>query len=506
MGSAMCDSRRMGRTADLVLSAASLESVRRGHPWVWNKGVARGATGLATGAEVRLVSASGEAVGRGVFEADSPIAVRVWSLGEGDTPIDDAHIATKVEEAWQRRERYVGDGATTAYRLLNGEGDRTPGLVVDRYDTAAVVRLDGAAAEVTAARLRRGLIAALEGVGAKSIAVRRATQRGEPDLRGAGRRGAPATVAVQEHGVPFVVDLAHGQKTGAFLDQRENRRASARWRGAARAQPLLVRRRLLAPRGARRGDARDERRRRGGGARDGAGELPRRRASTRARTRSRPPTSSRSSTARAAAARRWDLVISDPPSFAPSEKARPRALSAYRALHRRVRGRPAPGRDSLRRLVLQPRRRRGVPLDARRRRPRRRDDLSLLELRGAPRTTRPSPAGPRGATSVAVLGLTSALRAPRTHWARSSRSRARCREGSKCCAEPRAGRTSPDAAALIRVRPASGRTPLVVAAGDRLEVEKPRGTSRRCCDAPRSHAGRRGTGGPPGRRRGRTSA
>ena len=104
------------------------------------------------------MSLQGEPVGRGVFEPASPIAVRVWST-DAMGPIDAPHLEAKLARAFAlRRTLFQGD-ETTAYRLLHGEGDRVPGIVIDRYDHVAVVRLDGAAAEATAERLKHAIVA-----------------------------------------------------------------------------------------------------------------------------------------------------------------------------------------------------------------------------------------------------------------------------------------------------------------------------------------------------------
>ena len=285
-------------------------------------------------------------VGRGLADPASPIAVRMWTRGKA--PVDRALFQERVGRAVALRPRALRRRrTTTAYRVLHGEGDRMPGFVVDRYGPVAVLRTDGdgAAARVERPGRRAGTDAGVVGrVDARSPYRRQG--RDAAPRRPPRRRRRRDTVTVKEHGLSFVVDLKHGQKTGAFLDQRENRASRrASWRGAARAQPLLVRGGLLRSSPRRGGAAaRDERRRGRGGARDGAGELPRvgpRSAPARVRDgrRVRVPRD-----ARASRRERWDLVISDPPSFAPEREGRAaRARRVPRAARARAPPSSRPG-------------------------------------------------------------------------------------------------------------------------------------------------------------------
>jgi 23S rRNA (cytosine1962-C5)-methyltransferase len=230
------------------------------------------------------------------------------------------------------------EGTTTAYRVVNGEGDRVPGYVVDRYGEVGVLRLDGAAAEARLDAMRPAFDA-LRAIGITTLCL-----RGKAVLFG---EDPPATIEVREHGVPFVVDLAKGQKTGAFLDQRENRRrvgeiVAARSPGAKKTLNLF----------------------------SYAGGFSLRAALAGATVTSVDVAAAAHATAQASFAlagvdarkhefvtadvfafledarkkkRAWDVIVCDPPSFAPSEKAKPRALAAYRALHRACAAVLAPG-------------------------------------------------------------------------------------------------------------------------------------------------------------------
>ena len=206
-----------------------------------------------------------------------------------------------------------------------------PGFVVDRYDRVAVLRTDGDAA---AARVDGPGRRARPALASWSVSTHRSPHRPKGQPRSTDvllGDPPPATVIVRSTACPSSSISARGQKTGAFLDQRDNRRRVRELASGARVLNLFSYAggfSLL--RGGGRSPPRDERRRRGRGACHGAGELPRRRASTLARTRSPRPTSSRSSMARAARRSAGTSSSAIRPSFAPNEKSVGRALTAYR--------------------------------------------------------------------------------------------------------------------------------------------------------------------------------
>jgi 23S rRNA (cytosine1962-C5)-methyltransferase len=267
-----------------------------------------------------------------VYDPGSPIAVRIWSRSaELDAELFDRRLARAIAV---RRELFA-DGATTAYRLLNGEGDRTPGVVIDRYADVAVLRLDGEAIRAVLPILARDLETRLRAEGITTLLER--AGRHEVVTRFGPVR---ARASVEEHGVPFVVDLAHGQKTGAFLDQRENRRRVAE----------IVGRRTSAGLGTRVLNLFSY-----------AGGFSQRAALAGAVVTSVDIAAAAHATAQESfrlagvdpshhefvtadaftwlesakkRGSRWDIVVSDPPSFAPNERTKPKALAAYRALHR----------------------------------------------------------------------------------------------------------------------------------------------------------------------------
>jgi 23S rRNA (cytosine1962-C5)-methyltransferase len=327
------------------LTETAAAAVRRGHPWVYRDGIAapkgragrrgpREAPPLATGAVVELSAEGAPLAARGLWDAGSPIAVRVFQLAEAG-PLDARALAARLDRAFSLRDGWFGSrDDTTAYRLCNGEGDRFPALVIDRYGHVAVVRLDGALLEPWLDRLLPHLARVLGARGVRSIGLRGQGEAEGKKLAHLHGPPLPDRLVVRESGVAMEVDLARGQKTGAFLDQRDNRarvRALAAGRGRALnlfsyaggfsiAAALGGAVRVTSVDSASAAHATAQRTFRENGVDPAAHEFV---------------TADVFDFLEKARARgdRYDLVISDPPSFAPSERAKPRALSAYRRLH-----------------------------------------------------------------------------------------------------------------------------------------------------------------------------
>jgi 23S rRNA (cytosine1962-C5)-methyltransferase len=336
--------------ARVVLRKNLARSIRRGHPWIYRDAL-RPAAALADGAVVTVAAADGRALGRGFWDARSAIAVRVLTTGHDDASADLGEtVRARIGAALDRRLAFIDLGRTNAFRWIHGEADGLPGVHADLYGDAVAVRFDGAGARafyLGARGLPGGFAAALMAAArARSIDVAAVIER----RRGEGgavmeARGAPAggEIEVRENGLLFGVDLVRGQKGGLFLDQRDNRehvRSFARGArvlnlfgytggfsiyaaaaGATRTTTVDVAREAIAA--ARRNFERNR--------------LPLDAAETCAED-------AFAFLARAVrAGTTWDVVISDPPSFAPSRKALAAALPAYRRLHRLCAGVVAPG-------------------------------------------------------------------------------------------------------------------------------------------------------------------
>ncbi|MBE3603213.1 class I SAM-dependent rRNA methyltransferase [bacterium] len=209
--------------------------VRGGNPWIFSQAIGRvEPAGLAAGAFVAIHDGGGDAIGLGYFNPATTIAIRLIAFdprARVETIIED-----RIAQALQLRRRTVAAG-TDCYRLFNGDGDGLSGVVIDRYADSAVVQLLTAGAD----RMRSEIAAALDKLIAPAAIVERSAgvvrrQEGLPDRVGAIAGSPTPETIVVENGVRFAVDLIHGQKTGHFLDQRQNRALAA---GLARNASML---------------------------------------------------------------------------------------------------------------------------------------------------------------------------------------------------------------------------------------------------------------------------
>jgi len=189
---------------------------------------------------VAVVSAEGEVLGHGHYSPASQIRVRLLHFGKED-PGEDA-LGARVRAAIARRAKLPGLAATDALRLVNAEGDGLPGLVVDRYGDVVVLRLSSAGmvarrAEIAAA-VRRVSHAAAGYERADAAALRR---EGLPVCEGVLWGAAPGgPVVIHEADRRYQVDLASGQKTGFYLDQRDARALVAEHARGRRALDLFA--------------------------------------------------------------------------------------------------------------------------------------------------------------------------------------------------------------------------------------------------------------------------
>lgn len=191
--------------------------IREGHPWVYRDALER--FDAPPGATLQIHDRRGRFLATGLAEA-GPIGARIFSLQR--ELIGPRLYRSRLSRAIESRALFIKDD-TTAYRLLHGEGDRLPGFVVDRYADHLVLRPDGAAASARAEELGEILSDAAGELGVKTILLREG--RGER-LRVRPLYGEAPTgpVLVEEHGMKLWANLLRGQKTGLFLDHRESRR------------------------------------------------------------------------------------------------------------------------------------------------------------------------------------------------------------------------------------------------------------------------------------------
>lgn len=200
------------------------ERARTGHPWIYKSDVTK--VEAAGGDTVTVVGPRGRAIGQALFSDRSEIALRF--LTRGAQTADLALWRSRLEEAIRFRETLGIDA--TAYRLVHGEADRLPSLIVDRYGDYLVLQALSQGADRLLPDITQLLVDLLTPVGILA--------RNDPRVRlleGLGQNvellygTVPDAVEVREGQVSYAVDLYRGQKTGLFLDQRENRLAAARY-------------------------------------------------------------------------------------------------------------------------------------------------------------------------------------------------------------------------------------------------------------------------------------
>ena len=205
----------------VVISRRGEERIRRGHPWIYRSDVLSATA--APGDLVAVVGGRDRRLGEALWSARSQIALRMMSVGD-DAP---------GESVWRHRLaaaiafRDLLHIDATAYRVVHGEADRLPSLVVDKYGDYLVVQ---ALSQGTDRRLPELTLALVELMSPKGILARNdpkvRTLEGLEQSVQVLHGEVPSAVQVREGAVDYSVDLRHGQKTGLFLDQRENRVAA----------------------------------------------------------------------------------------------------------------------------------------------------------------------------------------------------------------------------------------------------------------------------------------
>lgn len=209
-----------------------------GHPWVFADSIERVEAG--EGDEVRVVDARGDVVGRGLLSEASAIRVRLVARDKEEAPLGEV-LDARIEQAVALRRMLFPDPEVTgAFRLVHGEGDGLPGLVVDRFGPVLVAQFATRPMSLRREAISRRL---LEASGAASLLARAAGKEEEEGIDPAAvafEAGAavPDRVDVREEGMAIRVDLRRGQKTGHYADQRENRRLVAEVARGARVLDL----------------------------------------------------------------------------------------------------------------------------------------------------------------------------------------------------------------------------------------------------------------------------
>lgn len=308
-----------------------------GHPWIYRDALAP--FDAPAGEVVDVFDKRGRLLAKGIVDA-GPIGVRVFTTRATDR-IGEALFSERIGAAWALREQ-ARPPETDAYRLIHGEGDRLPGVVCDRYGEYAVLKLDGEGILTFREALAGVLERPLRELGVRGLLVRTSRKQGA-SCELAWGDPPPPELEVRERGMRLLANLWQGQKTGLFLDHRESR---ARVRALARGKSVLN---LYGYTGGFSVAAGL------GGAREVTTvDVAKPAIELAERTFAQNDLSTVAHTAVAEdvpafvkraleQARRYDLIIADPPNFAPNQQTLEAALESYRSLHAACLGLLEPG-------------------------------------------------------------------------------------------------------------------------------------------------------------------
>lgn len=322
----------------LRLNRDLVRMIKRGHPWVYADALRELPAAPAGQQALLLDNRKGQPVARGFYDPGCPVALRICET-DPDVKLDDRWAERRFRAAKALRKSFAagestatatssstGVGLTSGFRLWNGEGDGVPGLVADVYHDTGVIKLDGEGPigfwrvdEVADWIVRElGLVRVYE----------RQKERG---VMGRALIGSVPNqpVTFHEHGLPFTADVVHGQKTGFFLDQRDNRQLIRAWsRDATVLNVFSYTGGFSVAAGA------------GGASHVTSVDIAPaaiEAANQHWRLNQLPETQHTGIAAdafefladAASQRRRWEIVILDPPSFAPNRDSVPKALAAY---------------------------------------------------------------------------------------------------------------------------------------------------------------------------------
>lgn len=327
----------MNSEATLTLSRPLETVIAAGHPWVWSRSLERFTA--APGEIARVVDTRGRFVARGVVDGGD-IALRIWTTR--DERIDESLLRSRFRAAAALRDRVLSP-ETTAYRFLHGEGDLTPGYVCDVYGSVGVLSADGAGAAARVGELKEILGSVLAERGVSTLLYRSRRKNEGHAVEVLQGRAPEGVTEVRENAMVLCADLVRGQKTGLFLDQRESRARVRRLSHGLRVLNLYSYTGGFSVAAAL------------GGARavtsvdiaPGAIELAEATWAANGLDRAQHEAIVGDVSQWLTEARkrgvRFDLVIADPPSFAPNEASVELALRAYVKLHTAALSLVAPG-------------------------------------------------------------------------------------------------------------------------------------------------------------------
>ncbi|MEJ8304204.1 class I SAM-dependent rRNA methyltransferase [Saccharibacillus sacchari] len=206
--------------AKVILDKNRKKRLEEGHPWIYKSEIASTEGNPAPGDVVEVTDHRGKPLGTGYYNENSQITVRLLSHGKVEQ-MDEAFFVSRFRDCLRHRDRFV---VGTAYRLVYGEADFLPGLIVDRFDDVLVVQILTLGMDRRRAEIVNALVEVMRPVGIyerSDVSVR--NLEGLEETTGVLYGECPRHVTVKENDLLIKVDIEQGQKTGYFFDQRENR-------------------------------------------------------------------------------------------------------------------------------------------------------------------------------------------------------------------------------------------------------------------------------------------
>lgn len=329
--------------ASAVLKRGRAGPILKGYPWVFEGWIDRFEGEFADGDTLDLLDWRGAFVARAAINQSSKIRLRVFSR-QREASFDEDLIEERLERAVHLREKVMAlPREATAYRLVHSDGDGLSGLILDRYGDFLVMQVSSLIIERRRGALIRFLQERLSPRGIMERQDARSREReGLPPSEGVvAGSPPPLPLEIQEGGVKFLVDIAHGQKTGFFLDQRGNRQAASRYASGRRVLDAFSYTGGFGITAIVRGGAASVV---GFDSSSGAVDLARKNAELNGVSiKMEKGDAFRELRGMVEGGEMFDLAVLDPPKFSPSRKDKSRALRGYREVNLQVLKMLSPG-------------------------------------------------------------------------------------------------------------------------------------------------------------------
>ncbi|MCW7492068.1 class I SAM-dependent rRNA methyltransferase [Leptospira sp. 2 VSF19] len=194
------------------------------HPWIFSGAIASGESGIVAGSIVRVESIAGDFLAWGHYDPKSQIRIRLFSFALSEDGSQEKFWSSKWNSIYESKKKLLPKD-TTGFRLFHSEGDGVPGIVVDCYNQTAVLQIKTPGAQ----NLREWLVSFLSNKGFETILERGEKLEDKSSGNVIFHKGTESEPIFLEHGIKFIADITKGQKTGFFLDQRDNRALVSRY-------------------------------------------------------------------------------------------------------------------------------------------------------------------------------------------------------------------------------------------------------------------------------------